>query len=70
MDVKGLTGKKSHTPPFIRKAFYSVLDILSKVNSERDSESAKEKIKNIIQENAKNLDLGIISQEDLALMLW
>ncbi|MGA9296258.1 MAG: DNA-directed DNA polymerase I, partial [Nitrososphaeraceae archaeon] len=66
VDVKGLTGKKSHTPPFIRKAFYSVLDILSKVNSERDFESAKEKIKNIIQENAKNLDLGIISQEDLS----
>ena len=66
VDVKGLTGKKSHTPPFIRKAFYSVLDILSKVNSERDFESAKEKIKNIIQENAKNLDLGMISQEDLS----
>ena len=66
VDVKGLTGKKSHTPPFIRKAFYSVLDILSKVNSERDFESAKEKIKNIIQENAKNLDLGIISQEELS----
>jgi DNA polymerase, archaea type len=66
VDVKGLTGKKSHTPPFIRKAFYSVLDILSKVNSERDFESAREKIKNIIQENAKNLDLGIISQEDLS----
>jgi DNA polymerase, archaea type len=66
VDVKGLTGKKSHTPPFIRKAFYSVLDILGKVNSERDFESAKEKIKNIIQENAKNLDLGLISQEDLS----
>jgi DNA polymerase, archaea type len=66
VDVKGLTGKKSHTPPFIRKAFYSVLDILSKVNSERDFETAKEKIKNIIQENAKNLDLGLISQEDLS----
>jgi DNA polymerase, archaea type len=66
VDVKGLTGKKSHTPPFIRRAFYNVLDILSKVNSERDFETAKEKIKNIIQENAKNLDLGLITQEDLS----
>jgi DNA polymerase I len=66
VDVKGLTGKKSHTPPFIRKAFYSILDILSKVNSERDFETAREKIKNIIQENAKNLDLGLITQEDLS----
>lgn len=66
VDVKGLTGKKSHTPPFIRKAFYAILAILSKVNSEKDFESAKEKIKNIIQENAKNLELGKISQEDLS----
>jgi DNA polymerase, archaea type len=66
VDVKGLTGKKSHTPPFIRKAFYSILDILSKVNSERDFETAREKIKNIIQENAKNLDLGLITQENLS----
>ncbi len=66
VDVKGLTGKKSHTPPFIRKAFYATLAILSKVNSEKDFESAKEKIKNIIQENANNLELGRISQEDLS----
>jgi DNA polymerase I len=66
VDVKGLTGKKSHTPPFIRKAFYAILAILSRVNSEKDFESAKEKIKNIIQENAKNLEVGGISQEDLS----
>ncbi|HEU4822272.1 MAG TPA: type B DNA-directed DNA polymerase, partial [Nitrososphaeraceae archaeon] len=66
VDVKGLTGKKSHTPPFIRRAFNSILTILSKVNSKEDFESAKEKIKNIIQENAKNLELGRISQEDLS----
>ena len=30
VDVKGLTGKKSHTPPFIRKAFYDTLEILEK----------------------------------------
>ena len=66
VDVKGLTGKKSHTPPFIRRAFNSILTILSKVNSKEDFESAKEKIKNIIQENAKNLELGKISQEDLS----
>jgi DNA polymerase I len=30
VDVKGLTGKKSHTPPFIRKAFYDILEILGK----------------------------------------
>ncbi|HYZ65773.1 MAG TPA: DNA polymerase domain-containing protein, partial [Nitrososphaeraceae archaeon] len=66
VDVKGLTGKKSHTPPFIRRAFYAILGILGKVSSERDFESAKEKIKIIIQENAESLELGKISQEDLS----
>jgi DNA polymerase, archaea type len=66
VDVKGLTGKKSHTPPFIRNAFYKILTILSRVNSEEDFETAKENIKNIIQENARNLELRKISQEDLS----
>jgi DNA polymerase I len=66
VDVKGLTGKKSHTPPFIRNAFYEILDILSKVNSEKDFESAKEKIKHIIQENARNLESRKISSSDLS----
>jgi len=66
VDVKGLTGKKSHTPPFIRKAFYSILDILSKVNSENDFESAKQKIKTIIQQNARNLEQRKIPLEELS----
>ena len=66
VDVKGLTGKKSHTPPFIRNAFYKILTILSRVNSEEDFEAAKENIKNIIQDNARNLELRKISQEDLS----
>lgn len=66
VDVKGLTGKKSHTPPFIRKAFYNILNILSKVNSEKDFESAKQKIKTIIQENAHNLEQRKIPLEELS----
>jgi DNA polymerase I len=66
VDVKGLTGKKSHTPPFIRKAFYDILEILGKISSEKDFESAKEKIKNVIQENAKNLETHKIPLEELS----
>ena len=66
VDVKGLTGKKSHTPPFIRKAFYDILEILGKVSSAKDFESAKEKIKNVIQENARNLEAHKIPLEDLS----
>jgi len=66
VDVKGLTGKKSHTPPFIRKAFYEILEILGRVSSEKDFESARESIKKVIQENAKNLEARKIPLEDLS----
>ena len=66
VDVKGLTGKKSHTPPFIRNAFYKILNILGDVNSTNDFEFAKEQIKKIIQENARNLELGKIPLPDLS----
>jgi DNA polymerase I len=61
-----LTGKKSHTPPFIRDAFYKILEILGKVSSEKDFVSAKESIKKIIQENANNLEQHKMSLEDLS----
>lgn len=66
VDVKGLTGKKSHTPPFIRNAFYEILNILGKVNSEKDFESAKDSIKRIVQENARNLENHKIPLQDLS----
>jgi DNA polymerase, archaea type len=66
VDVKGLTGKKSHTPPFIRKAFYDILEVLGKISSEKDFESAREKIKNVIQENARNLEAHKIPLEELS----
>ena len=66
VDVKGLTGKKSHTPPFIRTAFYEILGILGKVDSQKDFESAKEKIKSIVQRDAKNLEAHKIPIDDLS----
>lgn len=66
VDVKGLTGKKSHTPPFIRKAFYKILDILREVGSESEFENAKEKIREIIKEYAINLEEGKIPTQDLS----
>ncbi len=66
VDVKGLTGKKSHTPPFIRNAFYNILEILGKVSSEKDFAPARERIKMVIQENAKNLESRKIPLADLS----
>lgn len=66
VDVKGLTGKKSHTPAFIRKTFYSMLDILGKVNTEKDFDTAREKIKNIVRESAKKLESDEYPMEELS----
>ncbi|MDP7657669.1 MAG: DNA-directed DNA polymerase I [Nitrososphaerales archaeon] len=66
VDVKGLTGKKSHTPAFIRKAFYETIDILSKVITERDFESARGRIKTYLREKYRLLKNKEIPIEDLA----
>ena len=66
VDVKGLTGKKSHTPPFIRNAFYSVVDKLSKVCSEADFDVARDEIKKIIKDNATKLRAKEIPLNELA----
>ncbi|MGI0030766.1 MAG: DNA-directed DNA polymerase I [Nitrososphaeraceae archaeon] len=66
VDVKGLTGKKSHTPAFIRKTFYNMLDILGKVNTEKDFDSAREKIKDIVKESAKKLESNEYPLEELS----
>jgi DNA polymerase I len=66
VDVKGLTGKKSHTPQFIRDAFYSVIDILSEVHTPEDFEAAREEIRRIVKDYASRLKARKIPLEDLA----
>jgi DNA polymerase I len=66
VDVKGLTGKKSHTPPFIRTAFGEILKILGNVSSQKDFESAKEGIKKIVQQNAQDLESRKIPLDELS----
>ena len=65
VDVKGLTGKKSHTPPFIRKLFYDLLDVLSKVETIEDLERAKKQISDKIATCAKKVEEKEIPLEDL-----
>ncbi|MHC1590706.1 MAG: DNA-directed DNA polymerase I, partial [Candidatus Helarchaeales archaeon] len=66
VDVKGLSGKKSNTPPYIQKAFYKMLQILSEVKTESDLESAREKIKKLLQVILKKLKTNKIPKEELA----
>ncbi|MFQ5476235.1 MAG: DNA-directed DNA polymerase I [Nitrosopumilus sp.] len=65
VDVKGLTGKKSHTPAFIKKLFYDLLDVLSKVQTIEDFEKAKREISEKIAECGKKVEAKEIPVEDL-----
>ncbi|NND86254.1 MAG: DNA-directed DNA polymerase I [Nitrosopumilus sp.] len=65
VDVKGLTGKKSHTPPFIKKLFYELLDVLSKVQTIEDFEKAKQQISEKISTCGKKVQAKEIPLEDL-----
>ena len=65
VDVKGLTGKKSHTPAFIKKLFYELVDILSKVQTMDDFENAKKGISEKIAICGKRVEAKEIPIEDL-----
>jgi len=66
VDVKGLTGKKSHTPPFIKTLFYELLDILSEIKTVEELERAKNKISDKITECARKVQAKEIPLQDLA----
>jgi len=56
VDVKGLTGKKSHTPAFIKNLFYELVDILSKVQTMDDFAKAKQDISDKIAICGKKIE--------------
>lgn len=64
VDIKGLTGKKSHTPPFLKKLFNDIMDELKKVNTEPEFEPVKGKISVMISDLIKSFDT--IPLEELA----
>ena len=65
VDVKGLTGKKSHTPAFIKKLFYELIEILSKVETMEDFVNAKRQISEKISICGKKVESKEIPLEDL-----
>lgn len=49
LDIKGLTGKKRHIPPILKKAFDELTGILSDIQSPSDLPDAKENIKALVE---------------------
>ena len=66
VDVKGLTGKKSHIPRFIKGAFEEMLKILREVKNEKEFEEAKKKIEEIVKSRYYALKNGKYDLEDLS----
>ena len=66
VDIKGLTGKKRHTPNFLKNAFYEMVDVLSKVKSEEDFEQAKKIVRGIVKNCYSKLKNKEYSIDDLA----
>ena len=65
VDVKGLTGKKSHTPAFIKNLFYELIEVLSKVQTMEDFVKAKQDISEKIATCGKKVEAKEIPLEDL-----
>jgi DNA polymerase I len=63
--VKGLTGKKSHTPAFIKKLFFELIDVLSEVQTMEDFVKAKKVISKKIAECGKKVQAKEIPLQDL-----
>ena len=66
VDVKGLTGKKSHTPPFIKALFEEVIAVLSEVKDAEGFEAAKAAVSERIGEGCRRLSAGDIPVGELA----
>jgi DNA polymerase I len=65
-DIKGLTGKKSQTPEFLKRNFYETLDILSNVYSRDDFNQAKSKIKQLLTGMVASLKERKVPIDDLS----
>jgi len=65
-DIKGLTGKKSQTPDFLKQTFYEALEILSRVQTETDFEKARADTKALLTRMIIRLKNRQVPVEQLA----
>lgn len=56
LDIKGLTGKKSNTPIYLRELFYDIIETLKKIEIPSDFVEAKNVISNKIKNIYENFD--------------
>ncbi len=66
VDIKGLTGRKSQTPEYLKRTFYKTIDILSSVQSAEDFERARADIRKLLTAMISDLKGRKVPVEDLA----
>jgi DNA polymerase I len=66
VDIKGLTGRKSQTPEYLKRIFYGTLDILSKVQTPEDFERARANTKALLTQMISDLKGKKVPVQDLA----
>jgi DNA polymerase I len=69
VDIKGLTGKKRHVPPFIQNAFLDMVEEFSKVRAEEDFEVAKQQIRSRLKSYIKKLENHEFTVDELAFQM-
>lgn len=69
VDIKGLVGKKSNTPDFLKDAFYDMVHILSEIQSEKDFEEARSKIRGILKDCRLRLKNRAYTLDQLAIRI-
>jgi DNA polymerase I len=67
IEIKGLTGKKRHMPQFLKNAFMEMIGALGEVQSPKDFEAARVKIKEIVRDCHTNVKKRLYPLSDLAL---
>ncbi|MHA1819890.1 MAG: DNA-directed DNA polymerase I [Promethearchaeota archaeon] len=55
IDIKGMTGKKTNTPPFIKKAFNEVSEILKHITNPEEFKKSRKDIINLIKSYIKKI---------------
>lgn len=66
VDVKGMVGKKSDVPPFIRKSFERAVEAIALIKGPEDVEAVAGKVLEILREAEEAIMRGEVEPEDLA----
>ena len=66
VDIKGLTGKKSQTPEYLKRIFYETLEILSSVKTPQDFEKARADTRSLLTKMISDIKGKKVPVQELA----